>query len=129
MADQDYNARPRRIIHTNLAATTVPGSSTLMLSIDCIGLERIFVQLQSATAALTNLTIKARANPDASAVTIASAAADFTSPSGLIVGASGDLTVLNGSGWFLMDVRAIERVDLYATSGGTATLAAQVGGA
>jgi hypothetical protein len=129
MADQDYNARPRRIIHKNLSATTVPGSSTLMLSIDCIGIERIFVQLQSATAALTNFTIKARANPDATPATIASAAADFTSPSGLIVGASGDLTVLNGSGWFFMDVRGIERVDLYATSGGTATLAAQVGGA
>ena len=98
--------------------------------INVSGLDRIFVQITVATAALTGFAIKAKSNTDAAASTLYSTAGDFTTPVGLLVGASGDLTIQGvGVGWFIMDVSGLESIILTATSGGTATLAVEAGGA
>ncbi len=128
MADQKYTLAPR-VVQKSVAATTVPGSSTKIGSMDVRGLRRIFVQLTVATASLTGFAIKVQATPAAAEQTLYSAAADFTTPAGLLVGASGDLTgAAAGAHWFCMDVSGLELVHIYATSGGTATLAIEAGG-
>lgn len=59
-------------------------------------------------------------------ITLASAGADFTSPAGIVVDASGDLTALaaNTTGWVLLDVRGLTDLVLYGACavGGPSTL-------
>jgi len=122
--------RGNRSVRASLTATVVPASSTNMLGIDCKGLSRVMIHLTGAVAALTGLALKAYGHPDGVAAVIADAAADFTAPAGIIVGTDGsDLTTLNAAdGWVLVDVLGIEKLEIWATSGGTATLAIQAGG-
>ena len=120
--------RGQRLCAISVAATLV--NTTLDVPINVSGLDRIFVQITVATAALTGFAIKAKSNTDAAASTLYSTAGDFTTPVGLLVGASGDLTIQGvGVGWFIMDVSGLESIILTATSGGTATLAVEAGGA
>ncbi len=105
-------------------------NTTLDIALDVRGLDRITVQLTVAMEALTGFAIKGKTTDDAAADTLYSAAGDFTSPRGLLVGASGDLTTLAvGTGWFVMDVTGYEEIVMTATSGGTARLAVRAGGA
>lgn len=50
-------------------------------------------------------------------LTLASVAADYTSPSGVIVDASGDLTVLADQGWVLVNVTGFYRIRVEVTAG------------
>ena len=108
----------------------VPAASTRLNVINTATATQLFVVLTVAVASLTNFTIAARPTQTYSntAVTLYSTSADFTSPTGLLIGCSGDLTTqAAGTGWFIMDVRGMYQVELYATSGGTATIAVEVG--
>lgn len=50
-------------------------------------------------------------------VTIASISADYTSPKGPVLGASGDLTALaaNAQGWLLLSVKGFSAIELWAS--------------
>lgn len=130
MAQSDTFQRGRKIPKETVAAQTVPGSSTKLHTIYTQGVDRIMVHLTVATAALTGFVIKAKAHGETNASSLYSVAGDFTAPAGLLVGTSGDLTTLGvGTGWFIMEVTGLDTVELWATSGGTATLAFEIGGA
>jgi hypothetical protein len=67
---------------------------------------------------------------DASYQTLYSTAGSFTSPAGILVGASGDLTAAAvGSHWFILDVSGIYEVQIKASSGNAAGSAVTVRGA
>lgn len=129
MAETKHAIAPGQVFRANdIDAAVVPGVSTLQGTIHTQGAKRLFVQLTVAVAALTGFAIKARATPAAAYDTLYSAAGDFTVPRGIMVGASGDLTTQGvGTGWFIMDVEGLESVQIFATSGGTATLALNMG--
>jgi hypothetical protein len=130
MAETKYAIAAGKIFRENsIAAAVVPGVSTLIGTIHTHGAKRLFVELPLTVAPLTGFAIKARATPSADYVTLYNAAGEFTNPSGLLVGASGDLTTLAAAatGWFIMDVEGLESVQIFATSGGTASLAAYMG--
>ena len=115
-------------IVNDIAAVTVPNTSTLQATFAVGSKVRMMVKLTVATAALTNFAISARATTAAAYDTLYNTTADFTTPRGVLVGCSGDLTLQGvGAGWFIMDVRGMESVRLHATSGGTATLALNMG--
>jgi hypothetical protein len=100
-------------------AVTVPAASnTALLTISCAGLERIAVQVGVITQALDAFLIQGRCSADAAFATLYSAGADYTSPAGLLIDASGDLTAIAaaGSGWFVMDVRGLYEVKLLASA-------------
>ena len=122
--------RGKRILEISLAATVVPNAATDMAVIPLEGIDRVYVHLTSAVAALTGFAIKTVASglSGLAADTLYNAASDFLNPAGLLVGASGNLTVLNGAGWFIMDTQGIDTLIINATSGGTATLAIEGGG-
>lgn len=107
----------------------VPSASTGILKVDTSLATELFVVMTVATAALTGFSIKARPSTyTLAAVTLYSTSADYTTPSGLLVGTSGDLSVAGtGVSWFIMDVKALQSIEIWATSGGTATLALDVG--
>jgi hypothetical protein len=92
--------------------------NTALATISCANHERLFVQFSVATQALDAFLVQARCSADASFATLYSAGADFTSPSGLLVDASGDLTAVAaaGTGWFVMDVRGLYEVKLLASA-------------
>lgn len=119
--------RGRHRFNANSAATVV--NTSLDHVIDLHGIDFIFVEITVAVAALTGFAIKAQATSSAPVVALYSAAADFTSPKGILIGASGDLTVQGvGTGWFILDTRALDTLTLTATSAGSATIACNCGG-
>lgn len=80
--------------------------------------ETLGCEIAVTSAALTQFAIQGRFTGAASYQTLFNTAGDFTSPTGLIVGASGDLTTQAiGSGWFIMDCDGLESVRIQAASG------------
>lgn len=114
-------------------AVTVAQSATEteLLNLDVSGLERLAVQVAVTGQALDEFVIEA-APPDGALAVYFSAAADFTSPAGLMIDASSDLTTLAAAatGWFVMDVRGLSKVRVSASSGNVAgsTVSAYAGG-
>lgn len=97
------------------AAVSCPATgNTTLLTLPVVGITRIFVQVSVATQALDAFIVSAKAHPSATAITIASTAAHYTSPSDPIVAASGDLTTTaaSGTGWFLMNVAGLYEVTI-----------------
>ena len=129
MAIKSSSQRGKRIIEFDLSATLVPASTTEFITVPVEGVDRVMVHLVVAVAALTGFAIKAKVNAKADADILYNAAGDFTSPSGALVDASGDLTTLAiGTGWFILDTKGLDSIIIAATSGGTATLAIEGGG-
>jgi len=70
---------------------------------------------------LDQFAIKVKASDDDTAQTLFNAAADFTSPTGDLIGTSGDLTALAvGTGWFKMNVDGYQTIEVWAASGNVA---------
>jgi hypothetical protein len=67
--------------------------------------------------------VSGKVAPDGDWLTLLSAAADFTSPAGIVVDASGDLTTLagGGTGWLILDVLGFNKLRIQASgaTGGT----------
>ena len=127
-------AKPRQQMAAESLAVSVSNvGSTVLLAIPCLGLKRLFVQFTVATNALAAFNILAKATPDSAYTTLYSSAADYTTPKGILVGTSGDLTSVAsaGSGWFILDVSALAFVEVTATgSNATASVvSAYAGGA
>lgn len=114
---------------SNLAVAVPASGNTTLLTIPVEGLERIFVQLDVTDNALDAFLIRSRCSKDATTTTLYSTSGAFTSPAGLLVGASGDLTAQAvGSGWFIMDVRGLWDVTIQASGNGAATVSIFAGG-
>ena len=101
--------------------------------IDVEGLAYIAVELNVGVNALAALQLKASfIAEDATPVTLRSVAGDFTTPKGVLLDASGDLTVLAvGQGWFIMRTSGMSKLIISANSSaaGGSTLAISAGGA
>lgn len=79
--------------------------------------ERLWISFVLGTASLTAFSVDFRVSEDADWFVIANAAADFTTPEGPVLGASGDLTTaaFGSTVHFLnLDVRGVESVRLRA---------------
>lgn len=128
---QRCEIKRQRLEAKNEAVTVAQSGNTTLLDLDVSGLERLAVQLAVTGQALDAFLVQATP-PDGTLATYFSAAADFTSPAGLIIDASGDLTVLAAAatGWFVMDVRGLSKVKILASSGNIAgsTVSAYAGG-
>ena len=117
---------------SNLALSVGTGANTTLLDIDTGDIDRIYVQIAPTVQALDAFSIQVAPHFAGAYVTIASAAGDYTAPTGLVVGASGDLTTLAAAatGWFILDTRGIARVRVTASAAaaGAATVSIYAGG-
>lgn len=98
---------------------TVPASGTTTLAeLDVSRFERILFQFDVATQALDAFLIQARAHTDANYRSLYSIVGDYTSPTGILVGASGDLTTVaaSGNGWFILDCKGLDGLRILASS-------------
>jgi hypothetical protein len=131
MAEMEATAKVVPKVHrfASVAATLLDASKTLG-TWDVSSLETVYIRLTVAVAALTAFAIQMRANADDAFLAIADAAADFTTPVHPIInkGAADLVTAGVGSHWVWVDVRGIQSIRIVANSGGTATLALELGG-
>ena len=123
----------KRILRSANEALSVPATgNTTLLDLDVSDIERIYVQIQPTVQALDAFIVAIMPHSSGAFSTIASVAADYTSPSGLMVGASGDLTILAAAatGWFILDTKGLARVRIQASANvaGAATVSTYAGG-
>ena len=130
--DLSFGPKTRILRASNTALSVAASGTTTLLELDVKDIERIYVQIAPTVQALDAFSVQILPHSSGAYSTIASAAADFTSPTGLIVGASGDLTTLAAAatGWFIMDTRGLARVKITASANvaGAATVSIYAGG-
>ena len=111
-----------RVTAKNVAASVSNSGTTVLLDIVTEAIEKVSFQVDNTVQALAAFIVEGRVHPDAAYVTIASAAGDFSAPSGRILTASGALVTLAAaaSGRFDLDTSGLYSVRVSAT-GGNAT--------
>jgi hypothetical protein len=92
--------------------------------INTAGFGRLYFAFTVADAALTAFEVRMRPSADGPQFTLGSVAADYTTPEGLILGASGDLTIAGTSGnhFVFLDVRGVHEIEIWAA--GTSSVVA-----
>ncbi len=114
-----------REINPSKAAVSVITSNTVILDETTVGFNRLFVEVSSATRALTDFIIKAQTGPTGNYVTLFSGNT-YVTPTGTLVGTSGALNTLQSatSGWFDLDVSSYWAVQALAktATGNTAVI-------
>jgi hypothetical protein len=100
------------------SVSLLAAGNTELLKLNVVGTTRLFVQIAVATQALDAFIVAAKAHQEATAVTMYSAAADFTSPGDPMVDASGDLTTTAaaGTGWFVMNTFGLFEITISASA-------------
>lgn len=109
-----------------LASTTVAvaGLTTIGAAINVSDFSRIKVVIDnsddtgSAAILFDAFQIQASVDGGSNFETLFSAASDYTSPKGILVGASGNLTVLaaDATGWFILDVGGLDQIRVQASA-------------
>jgi hypothetical protein len=99
------------------SAVSVTTSDTTLLDVDVSGYSRLGVYVSNAgSQAFSNFSVQTRWHSTGAFVTRLDDASSFTSLGGMLLDASGDLTVLaNGAnGWLELDVSCVQTVRLRA---------------
>lgn len=102
-------------------ATAVTEALTSLIILNVAGYERLALSIDVTVNALDQFVVKGRTHGDGTLMTLFNAGADFTSPAGLVVDASGNLTTQAvGSGWVVLDVSGWDKIEIQAASGNVA---------
>lgn len=97
------------------------GGNTELITIPVGEYKRLCVQVKVANQALDAFLVQARFHPGGDFLTLYSLATDFTTPKGIMIGCSGDLTAQGvGNGWLILDVTALDAIKLLASSANVA---------
>jgi len=108
-----YNAK-------NDASVTIPAAgNTDILEMDVSQINRLAMEIRNTGAqAFDVFIVQGKVHPDSAYVTLLSAAADYTTPAGIVVDASGDLTILGAgaTGWLIIDVLGFQKIKLQASA-------------
>ena len=118
---------------TNLAVSVPAAGTTTLLEVPTAGIDTMGLSFDVTVQALDAFAITARFNADSAFVTLYSTAGSFTTPAGLLIGASGDLTTqaAGTTGWFVLYTRGLHsvKVTCSANVAGAATVSVYAGGA
>lgn len=101
------------------ADVTVPlGSNGDIIEFDVSQITRLVSEIRNTGANAFDTFIVQGKVPNGAYVTLLSVAADYTSPAGIVVDASGDLTTLAGgaTGWLILDVLGFEKIKFQASA-------------
>ncbi len=124
ISDDVVNKTIKRLIRrTNLAVAVPQSGNTEIFGMDVRGVDRVLLEIGAVGKLLDTFLVQARAHPDGSLLTLASASGDYTSPNGLtILDASGDLTsqAAGTSGWVLINTVGWDSLHISASSGDAA---------
>ncbi len=105
------------MISTGSFSATITNSGATEICRFAVNGRRIGAEVLVATNTLAAFEIHAQFHPNGAFISLFSTSGHYTSPSGVLVGASGDLTgQVAGSGFFLMDVDGISQLLIKANS-------------
>ena len=119
-------AQLTRIIHMRMnersvevenVALAIPEALTTALELEDIGdTVRMGFEVLTGAQAFDQFSIDIKFHHDGAYQAVYNAAGDFTTPAGLLVGASGDLVALAAAtaGWFIMETRGLYAVRIRA---------------
>lgn len=114
---QQTSAEPGHVDAENLDVAVPDADTTLLLEIPCDSINTLSVEVSVVDEALDGFEIRARLHRNSDWQVLYDAAGDFTSPIGLLIGTSGDLTAQaeDTTGWFIMDVTGLFAVQVRAS--------------
>lgn len=109
---------PIRVDYDEQAVASLGEALATIATLDVSNVDRIFVEVAVIDNDLDQFEIHARPSSNGSYHQIYSTAGDYTSPTGVLVGTSEDLTSLGAgtTGWFVMDTSGFDSVQLKAAS-------------
>ena len=122
MVQEVHSSPPRRlafVAKTDAAVTIGTGANTDIFDLDVSQIARLALEIRNAGAqAFDAFAVLGKVSPDGAFVTLLSVAADYTSPAGIVVDASGDLTILGAgaTGWLILDVLGFNKIKLQASA-------------
>lgn len=108
----------RQIYVENLAVNVAQSGLTTLAQVeDMADTVRTVFQVTAGAQALDAFEIQVKAHQNGDWLTLYSATGDFTTPAGILVGASGDLTALTATskGWFIMETRGLYGIRVQAS--------------
>ena len=127
MAQTSSNT-PGNVLASNVAVSVAATGNTEILDIITNGISELGIEIAVTVQALDAFIVQGRMSPNGTYQTLYSAAGDFTTPAGLVIDASGDLTVqaAASSGWLLLNVAPLYSVKILASANaaGAATVTA-----
>jgi len=109
---------------------TIPSTLTTLVDYVVASMKRVGINIANAGTLTDQFVLQAQFVEDGAWHTLFNTAGDFTSPAGILVGASGDLTAIADatSGWFILDTDGIFAIRLRAASSGADTVLTVNGG-
>lgn len=122
MVQSVNSSPPRRLVFlakTNADVAVPAAGNTDLLDMDVSQVARLALEIRNTGAnAFDAFIVQGKFHPDGAYVTILSAAADYTAPAGIVVDASGDLTVLaaGATGWLILDALAFIKLKVQASA-------------
>ena len=118
---QVTSVTPGRVQVSNASVAVPQSGNTTILDIPTDAVEQVGISVVVAGFALDTFLVQGQFHPDSAFVTLFSAAGDFTSPAGLVIDASGDLTIQAvGTGWLVLNTRPLYAVRVQCSSGNAA---------
>lgn len=119
---QTISVMPGRVAADNVSVAVAQGGNTTLLELPVDTIAALGVSLTVADQALDAFIVQGRMSPSDAYQTLYSAAGDFTSPTGAVIDASGDLTTLaaGSSGWLMLNTLGLHSIKILASSGNVA---------
>jgi len=129
---QTTQIQPDSVFAENLAVAVPAAGNTDLLEIIVARVSVLGVEVLPTVQALDAFIVQGKFNPNSAYVTMFSLATDFTTPAGIVLDASGDLTIqaAGSTGWLVLDVSALYAVKIQASANvaGQATVTARANG-
>lgn len=125
----------RLVFNADIAAVAIPATgNTTILEMDVSQLARLALEIINPGGnAFDVFRVDGKVHPSGNYVNLLAVTADYTTPAGIVVDASGDLTVLGAgaTGWLILDVLGFNKIRLQASANVAGATSARlfVGGA
>ena len=119
---QETSKTRGQLLASNAAVSVPQSGNTELLDLDVTGISELGIEIVVTVQALDTFIIQGRMSKDSAYQTLYSTSGDFTVPTGLLIGTSGDLTVqaAGTTGWAILSVRPLYSVKILASSGNVA---------
>lgn len=134
---QEVHSSPARrlafVAKTDAAVTVPLATNGDLIELDVSQVARLAIEIKNEGAnAFDAFLVQGKVHPDGNYVPLLSVASDYTTPAGIVVDASGDLTALGAgvTGWLILDVLGFNKIKLQASAAvGASSANIFVGGA
>lgn len=103
---QSTSSLPRSVLAENLSVSVPAAGTTEVLTLPLDGITEVGIEFTVATQALDAFQVHGQMHPSGAFQALYDTAGDYTTPIGLVIGTSGDLTAqaAGTTGWIILDV-------------------------